>query len=218
MTRVVNSVPGMRTAVQMPYSYLRHIPGVDVAAGVTMYQLAASTRAASATAGRGRASATDVARSVSNAVGRVTEEMDELGGAASEIALHAARGSVNALNDAGIEDVSAVARGAMVGTVRAVGSAATNPLRALRGAARGVIRGAYEADASLADVAIQSVEGARDTAGEIGVAEEYAVRHVIDSVLAEAETLGSVELREVQQALQPVVTALGPEPDPPAGS
>lgn len=218
MTRAVNSVPGMRMAVQAPYSYLRHIPGVDVAAGVTMYQLAASTRAASVTAGRGRASAQDVARGVSGAVAAVTEEMDELGGAASEIALHATRGSMNALAEVDIDDVQVVARGAMLGTMRAVGEVATNPLRALRGAARGVIRGAYEAEASLADVAIESVEGAREAAGEMGMPEENAVRQVIDSVLAEAETLGSVELREVQQALQPVVTAMDAASDPPASS
>ena len=46
MARMVNSVPGLAFAVQIPYGYLKNIPGMDVAVGVSAYQIAASTRAA----------------------------------------------------------------------------------------------------------------------------------------------------------------------------
>ena len=35
MVRVLNSVPGLAFAVQIPYSYLKSIPGVDVVVGVS---------------------------------------------------------------------------------------------------------------------------------------------------------------------------------------
>ena len=72
MTRSVSSVPGLRLAAQFPYSYLRHVPGVDVAIGVTAYQLASTTRAATTAAGRGATSAEAIARTASEAVRSAT--------------------------------------------------------------------------------------------------------------------------------------------------
>ena len=46
VTRTLSSILGLRMTAQVPHSYLRHVPGMDVAVGVTAYQLASSTSAA----------------------------------------------------------------------------------------------------------------------------------------------------------------------------
>ncbi len=205
MTRVFNSVPGMRFAVQAPYNYLRNIPGVDVATGVTVYQLAASTRAASAAASRGRASANDVANGVSGAVTRIATHIDSGGASAAEIALHATRGAINAADNSVRGNVPVIAQGDMVGVMRALQDISVNPIQVLRGATRGAIRGAQEANVHVPTVAVHSVEGARQAASEMGLSEETAVQHAIEIALSEAEAIGEDELLEVQNALNPLM-------------
>ena len=69
--RVLNSVPGLSMMSHFPSSSLRHIPrvaGLDVAVGVTAFQLASSTRTAVETVARGTHAARDVRERVNHSV------------------------------------------------------------------------------------------------------------------------------------------------------
>ncbi len=200
MTRAVSSVPGIRFAAQFPYSYLRHVPGVDVAVGVTAYQLASSTKAATAAAGRAEASAGAIARTVSDTVRDVTGPVSNLGDSGAEIALHAARGVLNAAGEAE-EDLEILARSALVGTIQALGRTAQSPARTLSGAAQGIVRGAHEVGADLRRAIAGTLQGARDVSSRLGMSERESVQAVAESVLAEAQDIGPDTVTEVRDAI-----------------
>ena len=52
MSRPMSTVPGLSYLAQFPYSYLRNVPGIDVAIGVTGYQAAEAARAPTAETNR----------------------------------------------------------------------------------------------------------------------------------------------------------------------
>ena len=197
MTRAMSSVPGLRFAAQFPYSYLRHVPGVDVAVGVTAYQLASSARAATVAAGRGGASAETIARRVSTAVRNTTTDVGDAG---VEVALHTARGVLNAANQ--VEgNVETLARGALIGTTQALGRSVSSPAHALSGTAQGIVRGAHETGADLSEAVMGTLNGARDVSSRLGLSEREAVQSVSDSLLAEAQDIGPDAVAEVHRAI-----------------
>ena len=200
MTRAMSSVPGLRFAAQFPYSYLRHVPGVDVAVGVTAYQLASSTRAAAATARRAEESAGTIARTVAETVRSATDPVSDLGDAGAEIALHAARGVLHAAVEAE-EDLETLAGGALLGTAQALGRTAQSPAHTLSGAAQGVVRGAHEAGADLRRAVAGALQGARDASSRLGLSERESVQAAAESALAEAQDIGPDAVAEVRRAI-----------------
>jgi MFS family permease len=46
MVRTIGAIPGLRVLGGFPFAYLPHIPGVDVALGVTAYEIASSVKTA----------------------------------------------------------------------------------------------------------------------------------------------------------------------------
>lgn len=210
MTRAVSSVPGLRLAAQFPYSYLRHVPGVDVAVGVTAYQLASSTRAATAAARRGGASAETIARTVSDTVRNTTGPVSDIGDAGSEVALHAARGALNAADEAE-HGVEALARGALLGAARALGRTATSPVHALAGAAQGVIRGTHEVKGDLRRAVAGALNGAREASRYLGLSEREAVESVAEGILEEAKEIGPEAIENAADSLLEASQKIGPE-------
>ena len=200
MTRAVSSVPGLRFAAQFPYSYLRHVPGMDVAVGVSAYQLASSTRAATAAAGRAEVSAGAIARMVSDTIRDATGSVSDIGDTGAEVALHAARGVLLAADEAG-EGIETLAMGAMLGSARALGRSAASPTQALSGAAQGVVRGAHDAGADLRRAVEGTLQGARDASSRLGLSEREAVESVTEGLLEEAREIGPEAEADVRIAI-----------------
>jgi hypothetical protein len=61
-------VPALRLLGHFAYAHLRHIPGLDVAVGVTTYQIAAASKAAMTGVSRGEAAVLDLTEHVRDAV------------------------------------------------------------------------------------------------------------------------------------------------------
>jgi MFS family permease len=68
ITRTIGSVPALRLLGHFAYAHLRHIPGLDVAVGVTTYQIAAASKAAMTGVSRGGAAVLDLTEHVRDAV------------------------------------------------------------------------------------------------------------------------------------------------------
>ena len=190
VARAVSSVPGLNMVSSLSYGYLRHIPGADVAIGVTAYQLAASTQAAVVSAGRGRSGVAAVANQVGTVLSYTAARMTDTTGYGLELARHATRGAVHAVDDI-TGELGNVTQGAMLGTLRTLHQLQVAPAEALRGAAHGVIQGALEAQRDLAGAAEAALEAARAAASELGMTDE------------EAETAAAAGIREAAQALEP---------------
>ena len=190
VARAVSSVPGLNMVSSLSYGYLRHIPGADVAIGVTAYQLAASTQAAVVSADRGRAGVAAVANQVGAVLSYTAARMTDTTGYGLEMARHATRGAVHAVDDI-TGELGNVTQGAMLGTLRALHQLQVAPAEALRGAAHGVIQGAVEAQRDLAGAAEAALEAARAAASELGITDE------------EAATAAAAGIRDAAQALEP---------------
>ncbi len=177
LTRSLGSMPGARVLTTFPYASMRRMPGLDVAIGVTAYQLAATMRAAALGAATGRATASGVSTLVGGALGDVVGQSARLRDVGGEVARHAVRGAMLAA-DASV-DVGALARGAVTGAVRTLKG--TPPLEAIRGAVRGALEGAEEAGVGAASAVQSAVEAAVAIATELAVPREQAEREARDA-------------------------------------
>ena len=200
VARAVSSVPGLNMVSSLSYGYLRHIPGADVAIGVTAYQLAASTQAAVVSAGRGRSGVAEVAHRVSGVLHYTSGQIADAAGSGLELARHATRGAVHAVDDA-TGELGSVTHGAMLGTLRALSELRVSPAEALRGAALGVIQGAVEAQHDPFEVATAAVAAARAAAPELGISEEEAATAAAAGIREAAQALESEEFEAVIAAL-----------------
>ena len=186
VARMVNSVPGLAFAVQIPYNYVKNIPGMDVAVGVSAYQIASSTRAAATAANRSRTSAERISQGVSHAIRETVREAGHIADEGAQLAHHAARGTMHTVIGRE-QDLQALTRGAVLGTVRGVSGTLRNPRDLIRKAVQGIVRGAYEADSDLYFVAFSAMEAAREVADEIGLDGQDAVNQALEGMYEEAE-------------------------------
>ena len=200
VARAVSSVPGLNMVSSLSYGYLRHIPGADVAIGVTAYQLAASTQAAVVSAGRGRSGVAEVAHRVSGVLRHTSGQIADAAGSGLELARHATRGAVHAVDDV-TGELGSVTHGAMLGTLRALSELRVSPAEALRGAALGVIQGAVEAQHDPFEVATAAEAAARAAASELGISEEEAATAAAAGIREAAQALESEEFEAIISAL-----------------
>ena len=115
--------------------------------------------------------------------------MTDTTGHGLELARHATRGAVHAVDDI-TGELGNVTQGAMMGTLRTLHQLQVAPAEALRGAALGVIQGAVEAQRDPAGTVKAALEAARAAASELGITDE------------EAETAAAAGIREAAQALE----------------
>ena len=200
MARMVNAVPGLAFAVQVPYGYLKNIPGMDVAVGVSAYQIAASTKAAATAASRSRTSAERVSRGVGNVVAETVRNAGSAGDGGARLAMHAARGAMHAVIETE-HSLESLTKGAVMGTVRVVSSTAADPMGIMRSAARGIAQGAYESDADMYVVAASAVDAAREMASELGVNEDDAAEQAIEGMLEAAAEMSEETQTELRGAV-----------------
>ena len=206
--RALTSLPVLGPLTSLSYSYLKRLPGADVALGVTAYQLAASTQAAVKSAGKGRMLVREVAQAVGEVVDDAMDEMGDFAGHGLELARHATRGAVQVGDDV-TGGVGRAARGAVLGTLRTLTRRRVPFLVALRGAGYGVVQGALEGGLSASEATAEALEAARQAAQELGVSAEAADTALAAGMLEAAEASGQEALLEVREALPAELAGLG---------
>ena len=205
--RALTSLPVLGSLTSMSYGYLKRLPGADVALGVTAYQLAASTQAAVASAGKGRNLVREVAQAVGDVVEDAVDDVGDFAGHGLELARHATRGAVQVGDDLA-DQMGRAARGAVLGTIRTLTRRQVPFLVALRGAGYGVVQGALESGGSAADAATEALEAARQAAQELGVSAQAADTAFVSGALEAAEASGAQAVQEVRQAFPTELTGI----------
>lgn len=213
--QLVGFVPTPNAAASLPASLLSRVPGVDIAIGVTAYQLADTARTVTVAALRGRGATVKITRALRKGLAQLWKTGPAPPRHDTEVAREAARGAIHAVDEVPA-DLAQVAGPALVGIVRALDDASVSPYSAIRGAAYGVIEGAIETGADPGLAATEAIAGARQTARDLKLEEEEAVQEAARGALQAAQTLGPQATAAVDEALRHGSSSDAPSTEPPA--
>jgi MFS family permease len=200
--RPMSSVPGLNFLSQFPYGILRHVPvpGLDVALGVTAYQLADMAKTTAGAVMRGQERVKRIARALERDLSSVWGTPKDVQGHVSEVARQTARGTMHAKTNTDL-DVDDLARSAVLGIARIFRRTQIFPENALRGAGYGVVQGAGETGVDLGKAVIGAVEASKEVAEEAGLSEEEAVAYLARGALDAAAAMGAEAVAQVMASL-----------------
>jgi len=199
--RPMSSVPGLGFLGQFPYSIMRRVPvpGLDIALGVTAYQLADMAKTTAA-AVRSQPRVIRIAKALEKALARVLGTTNDMQTHGSEVARQAARGTIHARTNTDL-DVGQLARSAVLGIADSFRGRQIVPRDALRGAGYGVVQGAGETGADLGKAAIGAVEAGKEVAEQAGLSEKEAAAYVARGALDAAAAIGDEAMTIVKASL-----------------
>ena len=201
--RALSFVPGLSSISQFPLAGLRYlpaIPGLNVAAGVTAYQIASSIRYTVDSIALGSATARQVSTQVGQAVARASHGSRDVTRHGVEIAFGATEGAVRSIAGRG-SDGGRFVGAAVSGTLTAMRTAGARPVDAVRGVVYGVIHGANEGDMELDDVVASSLDAVRESADQLGLSEREAVMHAVEAAFEVAEGMAEEPQSQIREAL-----------------
>lgn len=201
--RSLSFVPGLSSVSQFPLTGLRYlpaIPGLNVAAGVTAYQIASSIRYTVDGLTFGRATAKQVSTQIGQAVTRASQGSREVTRHGAEIAFGAAEGAMRSIAGRGSQGTRLV--GATVsGTLTAMRRAGAHPADAVKGVVYGAIHGANAGDMELEEVVASSLDAVRESADALGLSEREAVMHAVEAAMEVADGLAEESQSQIREAL-----------------
>ena len=177
------------------------MPGLDVAVGVTAYQIAEAARVAALTAASGRKVTKKLVRALQDNLAmfwRVKTETKEHG---ITITREAARGAMHVVDDKPLAVENLVVSVA-TSVVKASSKAGVNPLDGIQGASQGVIRGAIETGTDVTVATRQAIQAAREVARQTGISEDSAIAKATVGALEAAQAAGPEVVESVKKALR----------------
>ena len=203
ISRPMSSVPGYNLLSNFPFGYLKKIPvpGLDVAIGVTAYQIASAAKAATSTVIRGRRVTKKLSKSLQDNLAMVWKMKKEVKAHGIDITREAARGAMHVMDDKPLTTEKLVSPIAM-GVVKASSRAGISPLDGIEGSSQGIVQGAIETGTDLTTATAHTIEAAREVAKLTGISEESAVIKATVGALEAAETAGPAAVDKVKEALR----------------
>ena len=170
--RALNSIPGARF-LQVPVSVARSVPGVDTVLGLTLYQFSTTMRLAVATSQVGSRSVRNLSSSVRGSLAQMLQGRRNLESHAEEIAYHAARAAVQAVEDVNL-DPRLVVQDSLKGIVQEMEHRlqGQRSRQILRGTVRGAVRGTYETQQDLEALIPTIYQAGMTAAAELGLPPE----------------------------------------------
>ena len=215
--RVLNTVPGLAMASRVPEATVRFVPrfaGLDVAAGVTAYQAAASMRDAVVAVSTGRRAARSVSRVISRAVLQAARQAGDLGAHGAGLAVGATSGAVHAALDSGMA-LDRAARHAAAAVLEGLAGSDVAPTDALWGAGYGVVHTAKDLGQDIGMTAAAAIEGAVEQADALGLSAHEAANAAARGALEAAREIGPGSAEELQgKLLDALIAANEGEPLP----
>jgi MFS family permease len=201
-TRAMSSVPGLGFVATFPLTRLGRVPGLDVALGVTAYQVSETLRTAAAAAARGRKATVTIGSLVGEAAKELVEGMGHVGVHGYQVARHVARGAMHATDEVK-EEVGHAARQTMVSVVDALAQGAqADHEQILWGAAYGLLEGAEEVGADLFDTADQALKSAQEIAEQTGLEADQVASQVATGLSLAARARGPEAVAQVDAAIK----------------
>jgi MFS family permease/enamine deaminase RidA (YjgF/YER057c/UK114 family) len=193
---------GYNLLADFPLGFVKRvpIPGLDVAFGVTAFQIAEIARAATLTAVHGRRLTRKLVNRLESGLSRIWKATEEVKEHGIEITREAARGAMHVVNEKPLP-IEQLVGPVIAAVVKVSGQAGVNPLNAISGASYGIIQGAAETGTDLADATRQAIAAAKEVAAQIGLPEESAVAKAAEATLQAAEAIGPEAVAKVVESL-----------------
>jgi MFS family permease len=203
LSRPLSSVPAYNLLSNFPFGYIRKIPipGLDVAVGVTAYQIAEAARAATIAAVRGRRVTRKLLKSLQVSLARILGTKEEVRTHGVEIVRETARGAMHVVDDKPISSEQLIPTLA-TSAVKISSQAGLDPINGIRGVSQGIIQGAVETGTDLTETTIQTIEAAKEVAKQSGLREEAAIIKATIGALEVAEVAGSDVVDKVVKGLK----------------
>lgn len=201
--RALNFVPGLSFVTRLPLAGLRYlppIPGLNVAANVTAYQIASSIRYTVEGIAFGAGTARQAQSRINQVVARAGQESRDISRQGAAIAFGATQGSMRAIAKSGL-GTGRLVRSSVRGALTAVSRAGGHPADAVRGAVSGAIHGANDANLEVGQVVAESLDAVRESAAELGLSEQEVVKYATEAAIGAAEELAQEHQEQVREAV-----------------
>ena len=200
--RVLGAVPGGGFVSHLPLTtrYVPRVSGLDIAVGVTAYQISAATKSLFDATARGGETARGVRHQVTSAVETASKGARGVSAQGAHIAFGVANGAVHAIAEAGTgttRQFRTVLGTAITATHEVVG----NPREALAGAVKGAVTGTIETSYTYTDLPSTIIGQARAVAQDLGVSEEEAVQVAAQATIDAMAGLPADEQAEAWDAI-----------------
>jgi MFS family permease len=202
--RPMSSVPSLDFFNDFPFSYLKRvrIPGLDVALGVTIYQIAEIARMAAVTALRGRRLTQRLSKILERDISGLSKSREEIKKHGVEVSRQAARGAMHVVEEKSV-DVEQVEGAIVTSVIKAVTRAGVDPEDAILGTSQGIIEGASETHSDVSSAARKTVESAVKVSKQIHSSEKSVIAKVVEGTLQAAETISPEAVAQVKKSLPP---------------
>ena len=205
--RPVSPVPAYNPLSRFPFSYIIRymkripVPGLDVAVGVTAYQIAETARAAASAAVRGRKVTKKLVSALQDELAMFWKVKTEAKEHDIAITREAARGAMHVVDDKPLA-VENLAVSVATSVVKASSKAGVNPLDGIQGATQGIIRGAIETGADVTAATRQAIQAAKEVARQTGISEDSAIAKATVGAVEVAQAAGPQVVESVKKALR----------------
>jgi MFS family permease len=202
ISRPMSTVPGFTLLSNFPFGLLKKIPvpGLDVALGVTVYQIAEMARATTLAATRGRRVTGKLASDLSRNVLRIGRSRRKIREHGLEVIQHTVRGAMHVVNDKPVE-VDELIEQIIEGVASATEQTGIDPQDSVLGVGQGVVQGAVETGIDVTKAIEVAIDIVKKSSKDIGMSEDEAVTAATEGALRAAEQLGSEVVAEVVEGV-----------------
>ncbi len=201
-SRPMSSVPSSTFLSNFPFGFIKKVPvpGLDVAIGVTTYQIAEMAKTATTSVIRGRRLTRDFVNALARGLSTVWHDKEKVEKHGIEITRHTARGAFLVVDNEPLT-VESLVRKVMQGVTQAAIQGGVNPEDAIIGVSQGIIQAAAETDADLIKVTEEMIKTAKKLTSQTGVPEDIAVNKTITGIIEASEILEKKDSSQVRAAL-----------------
>ena len=205
--RGLGAVPGGGAVSNLSVSTMRYAPrvsGLDIAVGVTAYQISAATKSLIDATTLVETTLRGVRGHVRDAVRSASQGVRDVSSQGAQIAFGVTNGAVKSIAEAGTGSARQF-RTALRTAITATNEVAGNPREVLAGAVRGAVAGTIESGYTDVDLPRAVIRQARVVAPDLGVTEDEAVRVAASAVV---EAMSDMPVYEQAQAWDTILREL----------
>ncbi|MFC2034103.1 MFS transporter [Chloroflexota bacterium] len=201
-SRTMNPIRGFTLLNNSPFELIKRIPvpGLDMALGVTAYQIAEMARVATLAAVKGRRVTKKLEAELKSNMKSIRKSRRNFKKYGEEITRSMARGAMHVMDDKiiGVKQLTRrVTKEILSSSIQSGGK----PKDSILGMSKGIVQGASEVEVDLSEVVSNTMGIVKETAKQIGLSEEEAINVAVEGVLQVAETLDPESAAEIVDEL-----------------